>query len=310
MGIGIFNHCPRDSGFFLLVDVEPATETPDVPLEILWQETKTAVELKLPIHGKSRGRKRSKNGNAKTNHKFKFNEFAPNVVHSPYGSENTVGDSTSSSEDLLATMNNMGLAEYSSNLHFFEKLKIKIDHHTVYPLELLEHKMEGQVWVKVLINSKGQLIKVMDLSGKSSPLEAYVIIGVYQALKDPLPVAYHYTSGKDMALHLHFDFKTHPYGMRQNLRTAKYFKNSFHFTRLQNVPNLLQDLNTYYARYMPPFIITPAGPTVDFIQIYNMVKAWNELDPLMRKNQREHLTKEKLQILLQKAELSHQNQGQ
>lgn len=172
--------------------------------------------------------------------KFQFQDFAPYVVSDFF--ENSVGSESGDSEDTLETMNGMGLSEYSANRNFFERILKKVDIHTAYADELVEHKMEGKVWAKVLVNSRGQLIKILDASGKNAPLESYVIVGIYQALQDPMPVKHAYMSSKTLALHFHFEFKRHTLGMQQDESEGHYFKNTFHFSRLRNAPNFHQEL--------------------------------------------------------------------
>ncbi|MCJ8276736.1 MAG: hypothetical protein HRT44_14310, partial [Bdellovibrionales bacterium] len=207
--------------------------------------------------------------------------------------------------DVNATMNHMSLSEYTGNRLFFEILKSKFDQSIQYPQELVEHKIEGQTWIKVLVNHKGELIEVVDTAAKKPALKAFVIVGVHQALKKALHKKYWHKPQRNVTLVLHFNFKILTYGQFQSRATSRYHKNRYDFLRVQQGKHVIHEFMENNARYIPPIIPLPGGFFFSFTQAYNLVKAWSEMDPKIRKRQRHEMTKEKLDLMMKKAQKNH-----
>ncbi len=201
---------------------------------------------------------------------------------------------------VMKTLNSIDLPEYSENHYFFSYLREKINQAIIYPQDLAEHKITGKIWVKILIDPSGRLLQIIDTSHKQVLLESYVIINLYETLKNQFPKRIRYTKNKNLAFYLNFDFSVSSVQSMPPLHYATSMKNSINFYRRAKIPNFLEELSSDYARYIPPIIPTPVGPILDFARVYTMIKAWPDISPLEKKKQRLYLTKEKLDRILKK----------
>ena len=204
--------------------------------------------------------------------------------------------------EVMGTMNSMNLSEYSENYGFFEHLTSHLNENIQYPKELWEHHIEGDVWLHLRINHKGELLQVIKTSQSARVLRAYVLVCLYKALEFPFPKKYWYSKDKDLILALHFDYSVSSVPNQPEIQNVRAFKNRLEFIRVAKVPNFLQDITRDYARYVPPIAPTPFGPVVNFVQVYRMINAWSEEDPLLQKRNRLVFTKEKMEALLQSSE--------
>lgn len=236
--------------------------------------------------------------------KFSLNDLSPKAytppTDGPYDeSRDSYGDSIKDQEgDSLETMNSLTLPQISENIHFFEAIKNKIDQNIQYPQELTEHNIQGKTNLTILINHKGELLEVYNVSALNPYVTTYSLIGIHQALKEPLPQYLWFKPERTLTLSLHFDFKIYTMGNMQERNESSYYKNRFDFLRVRNAKNFLEEFVELNARYIPPIVPLPGGFYVDFIQAYRMIVAWQELDPRMRKRQRLLMTKEKLDAQL------------
>ncbi len=235
----------------------------------------------------------------------KFQSFSPKVYDDHYygesgGSESSPFRGEWSDKPVMATLQSMDLPEISENIYFFELLRERINRAVLYPKDLAEHKITGKIWVKILVDPKGQLLQVLSKSNKQPVLEAYVIVNIFEALKEVFPQKYWYSKNKDLAFLLNFDFSVSSVPNQKPLHFAQSEKNRMDFIRRAKIPNLLEELATDYARYFPPIVPTPAGPIINFVQVYRMIEAWSDLNPIERKKQRLRLTKQKINLMLKR----------
>ena len=239
---------------------------------------------------------------------FRFSDFSPSSKESGTFSDHQARHQGGwAGNEIMETMNGMGLGEYSENHYFFEVLVNHLNRMIPYPKELWEHKIEGKIWVKVQVNREGQLLRVIDASKNAPVLSAYVLVNIFQALEHSLPRRYWYSRDKDLALMLSFDYSVTSIPTAAEIQNARYFKNRFEFERVAKIPNFLQETMRDYARYVPPIAPTPMGPIVNFVQVYHMIQAWRGDDPLLKKKNKELFTREKMQRLLEQSKKRHQN---
>ncbi len=210
-------------------------------------------------------------------------------------------------DEIMETMNSIELSEYSENFYFFEVLSQHLNQQIPYPKALWEHKISGKIWVKLQVNRKGQLLRVIDSSKNCPVLSAYVLVNIYQALKTGLPQKYWYHQDKDLALMLTFDYSVTSVPNAPEVQSSRYFKNRFEFKRVAKVPDFLHEKMRDYARYIPPIAPTPMGPIINFVQVYHMIEAWRGDDPMVQKRNRELFTRDKMQQLLQQSQKKHRD---
>ncbi len=188
----------------------------------------------------------------------------------PQGSQQT-GQFTESS-DGFAAAHQIAVNEEVKIYPFFKALWHKIDAVLVYPDNLAQQHIEGEVSLQLNINRQG-LIKSPPKSVRSEDpfLETLALATVFLALKAPLaPNAWRQDSAEEVfpenfPVVFHFTFKTFGPGSRGDRSPPDHFKNILRFRRDTFVdPVLNQVLVHFFSRTLPPILPIPGGVYVDF----------------------------------------------
>ncbi len=314
--LSVIVHCCF--GLWLARTLPPATEARTPPLVTLNEastvlkneaqkktKSNTLISSRNQFEKSHSTTKARKKGRGKGN-SFAYKDFAPSSFRiGTFEKHKADHNDGWTGNEVMETMNGMGLSEYSENYYFFDVLVSHLNRMIPYPKELWEHKIEGKVWVKLQVNRRGQLLRVIDSSKNCPVLSAYILINIYQALKVGLPKRFWYRRDKDLNLFLSFDYSVTSIPTSSEVQVGKYFKNRLEFKRVAKVPSFLHEKMQEYARYIPPITPTPMGPVINFVQVYNMIEAWRGEDPALKKRNRELFTRERMQKLLEKSQSNH-----
>lgn len=244
---------------------------------------------------------------SKLNQPIKLQELYPDsfttqaLSHGPSTSDSFSNDEWKD-QPVIQTMNSIGLEEYSLNDHFFKKLSNKLNQSILYPKDYAENHITGKLWVQILIDSKGRLLKIIDSSKTSPILNAYIFVNLHKVLSTPLPARYWYKNKTELAFQLNFDFSVTSVPSIPELQTVSYQKNSLFFKRRNKVKTVIERISEDYARYIPPIAPTPLGPIINFVQVYRMIQAWQGMNPIERKKRKLEMTKERIDRLLKEIE--------
>ena len=317
LGLSIVLHL----GFLWVVSGSlPTTERAhdSEPLELTLFELAEPSSAKQPQRNqKTQSRQaKPKQSRSKKNRRHRrkvLNSLKPSLYESQYSPSTDQSDANNpssgdwSDKPVLSTLNGLGLSEYSENFHFFEILSRKINKGIGYPEDYARNKLTGEFWIKILVDKKGRLLQIIESSKKNPVLCSYVMVNLYQILKTPLPQKHWYSKEKSLAFLLRFDFKVSSIPSVASQQSVRYQKNKMDFLRLAKIPNFIDEVARDYARYLPPIAPTPVGPVINFVQVYRMIRAWQELNPVQRKRMKLELTKERMESLLRIEEERHRS---
>lgn len=201
--------------------------------------------------------------------------------------------------------NEMSFDAYASNINFYSSLWNKIRNRLEYPQDFADERIQGLVKVQVTVDKTGQIKKgTLYATSEKKLLEAYSVIGIAYSLRDPLPKNL-WNDLEEVTLEIFIDYKA----VIANSADAypdkgNFLKNQFYFVSTKKVrPKVLEKIEYYADRYVPPVIIYPGGFYVDFVQAYRMYVAYTTPDPLQRRKDRVAMETEKLIRLVEESQL-------
>ncbi len=201
--------------------------------------------------------------------------------------------------------NEMSFDAYASNINFYSSLWNKIRNRLEYPQDFADERIEGLVKVQVTVDKTGKIKKgTLYATSEKKLLEAYSVIGITYSLRDPLPKNL-WNDLEEVTLEIFIDYKAVIANSADGYPDkGNFLKNQFYFVSTKKVrPKVLEKIEYYADRYVPPVIIYPGGFYVDFVQAYRMYVAYTTPDPLQRRKDRVAMETEKLIRLVEESQL-------
>ncbi len=315
--------------FFILLSVTKITAPPQIKQNKEYIEF-NVVEESNPQHKTRTGRgqkPKSKNKAVKSNGSINLSKLKPSNHSSQIAtSENfqaTIGKKQSGgytdgsyqkfseTEGAFGVMNTMGAAEYGKNIWFYQQLWTKLNFHSSYLEDLAKQRIKGAVNVHALVNHKGQLIDVLEITGPENLLKAYVMVNLIHTLKDPLSKKNWLKGRKKIPLLITYEFILHElagnkYHNPDTSDQGNHLKNTFVIKKHRIINNRITQ---YYAEniapFIPPIMPVPGGVIIDFVAAYHIYDTWGEPRASVRRKRRLKSLKKMLSHTIKKHPPGH-----